>query len=63
MLSNGFFQDQQAIVGLQPVEQLIPGIVRVGGADDYLQQRVLFPQVLNGLSAIPSTWHTHVDEG
>ncbi|MOA66760.1 hypothetical protein D3C78_1936260 [compost metagenome] len=50
-------------MGLQPVEQLIPGIVRVGGADDYLQQRVLFPQVLNGLSAIPSTWHSHVDEG
>ncbi|MNF92059.1 hypothetical protein D3C84_746920 [compost metagenome] len=38
-----FFQNQQAIMGLQAIEQFIPGIIGIGGAHHHLQARVVLP--------------------
>jgi len=58
-----FFQDQQAVVGVQAKQQVIPGVVRVGGAHHHLQIGGDFPQLFNGLGTVPALGHAHVDEG
>ena len=57
------FQNQYPVMGLQAVEQFIPGIIGVGGTHHHLQARVCLPQVFDGLGAVPAFGHAHIDEG
>jgi hypothetical protein len=56
-------EDEQPVVGTEPGEHLVPGVVGVRGADHDLQPRVHLPQRFDGLRAIPTGGHAHVDEG
>ncbi|MNE92071.1 hypothetical protein D3C80_1897580 [compost metagenome] len=57
-----FLQDQQPVMGIQAIEQIVPGIIGVGGTDHYLQLRILLPQVFDGFCPVPAVGHTHVDK-
>ena len=55
--------DHQQLVGMiQTRYHLRPVVVRVRRADDHLHVRVDLPQALNGLQAVPTRRHAHIDE-
>ena len=41
---------------------VLPGIIRVGGADDHLKVGIFRPDMFDRLDAIPTRRHTHVHE-
>ncbi|MNZ91300.1 hypothetical protein D3C78_1102790 [compost metagenome] len=59
---EGFLEDQQLIVELDPFGHGFPGVVRERRAQGDLQARVGLPQRLDGLQAVPARRHTHVGE-
>ena len=44
-------------------DHFLPGVVRVGGADDDLQLGIHLPDAADRLDAIPAGRHAHIDEG
>src|SRR5262249_22129535 len=44
-------------------DQLLPAVIGMRGADDDLDMGICGPQSLDGLQAVPTRWHAHVDEG
>ena len=56
-------QDQQAVGGRQPPDDLRPAVIGIGGADDHLQVGIHPPQLVDGLDAVPAGRHADVDEG
>jgi hypothetical protein len=46
----------------EPFDEIRPVIVRVRGAHDDLHVRIDGPKLLDGLEAVPSRRHAHVDE-
>src|SRR5208282_2806833 len=55
-----FLEHDQIGGGPQFVNHLLPGIVRIGGADDDLDFRTAVPKMTDGLHAIPSGRHPHI---
>jgi len=55
-----FFEHDQIGGVPQFVSHLLPGIVRIGGADDDLDFRTAFPKMTDGLHTIPSGRHPHI---
>jgi hypothetical protein len=60
---EGLLQDQEPIAVPEPVDRLLPGIVRIGRADDDLELGVLGPQLLDRAHAVPAGRHANVHEG
>ncbi|MNF85600.1 hypothetical protein D3C84_680000 [compost metagenome] len=60
---EGFFQNEQAVAQFKTIGDVFPGIVRISGAQGYLQLGVGAPQPFDGLQPVPARWHAHVDEG
>ena len=54
--------DQERVALAQPRPQVLPRVVRVGRADDHLQERIGSPDLLDGLDPVPAGRHAHVDE-
>jgi hypothetical protein len=55
-------EDDQAIGMAQFFHHVVPGIVRMGRADDHLQVWIDFPQFGSGLDPVPARSHPHVHE-
>ncbi len=60
---GGLAQHQQLVRMIQPLDHFRPVVVGVRGADHDLHVGIDFPQLLDGLQAIPARRHAHVDEG
>ena len=57
------FQHQQAVRLADLGAHLLPGIIRVSGADDDLKFRIDLPDAGDGFHAVPAGRHAHIDEG
>ena len=53
-------EDDQAVGVAQLGHHIVPGIIRMGRADDHLQVRIRFPQFGSGLNPVPAGSHAHV---
>ena len=58
-----FFKDDEIGGRADAGAHLLPGIIGIGSANDYLQFGVSFPEMDNSFEAIPSRGHAHIDEG
>jgi hypothetical protein len=56
-------EEQQPVRGAEPLLQLVPRVVRIGGTEHDLDGAVDLPDLLDGLHAVPARRHPHVDEG
>ena len=56
-------EHQQAVAVAELLDQIVPGKIRIPRADHDLQVETFLPNVADGLDAIPTGRHAHVDEG
>ena len=57
-----FFKDDEAVALAEPFNHFLPGIIRIGGADDDLDVRIDLENPVGGFNSIPARGHAHIDE-
>ena len=59
---KGLFEHQEPVGVAEALDDVMPGKIGVGGADDDLQIRAFPPDVINGFNPVPARFHAHVHE-